>query len=97
MSTLTIEVALAERLQKLAEEEHRSVEALLEAMLEKYLQPLTDEELDARLRTIDGFIHPTPATEPPPLTEEESEELAKRIGASGPLSTQIIEERKQGW
>lgn len=97
MSTLHIESPLADRIRAVAEREQRSIEAVLDAMLEKYAQP-TDEEIDARLRLLSGIVPPSDELLQSPLTDEEDQALADLIGVSGqPLSQLIIEQRKQGY
>jgi hypothetical protein len=97
MAALVIESPLSERIRAIAEHERRPIEAVLEAMIEKYTSSLTDREINARLRAVGGFILPADEPAEPPISEEELDKIARRVGAAGPLSTLIIEERKQGW
>ncbi|MBZ0309358.1 MAG: hypothetical protein K8I82_25055 [Anaerolineae bacterium] len=97
MAGLLIESPLAERLRAMAEQEHRSVESLLEDMVERYGGSLTVKEINARLRDLPGITVPPDDPDDPPITEEELETIAQRAGEAGSLSALIIDERKQGW
>ncbi len=97
MAGLLIESPLAERLRALAEQEQRSVESLIEDMVERYAGALTVKEINARLRGLPEIIVPPDVPDEPPIDEEELEAIAQRAGKAGSLSALIIEERKQGW
>jgi hypothetical protein len=97
MSALIIEAPLAERIRAIAEREQRPVEAVLETMVEKYASELSHDEIITRLKETGGFIFPSSEPAKPPLTDQERQELADRLGAAGSLSSIIIEERKQGY
>jgi hypothetical protein len=95
MAALVIEPPLAEQIRAIAENEHRPIEAVLSDMLETYTAQQMD--IKTRLKAAGGFILPSDEPAKPPMTEEELRALAERIGAAGPLSTLVIEERKQGY
>ncbi len=91
MVTLIVPEAIAEQIITIAEREHHSVEAILAAMVAKYNESLSHEEIEARLRTMEGLTPPIDDGSEPPMTDEEAQELADLIGR--PLSEIIIEER----
>jgi hypothetical protein len=97
MAGLLIESPIAERIRSLAEQEQRPIEAVLEAMLERYITPLSIQEINARLRSLHGITVPPDEAGEAPISEVELDEIAHRAGAAGSLSDLIIEERKQGW
>jgi hypothetical protein len=97
LASLIIESPLAEQLRSIAAQEQRSVEAVIQAMVEKYTIAPTDEELNIKLRSLPGISVPPDEPGIPPLTEAELHEIAQRAGAQGSLSELIISERKQGW
>lgn len=66
-------------------------------MVERYGTPLSDEEIDARLRAAGMIVPEYKEDNEPPISEEELIETADRIGAQGSLSALITEERKKGW
>jgi len=95
MSNLIIQSPLADRLRELASREKRAVEDLLADLLALY-QPAPYDEVDTRLVELGIIAAPSIEKIPPPMSEQESLELADRIGRAGPLSPLIIEERQKG-
>jgi hypothetical protein len=100
MLHLTLEVpdALAQHLARLAEEQEKSVEQIALEQLASAVGISTDslEERYQRFFRESGLFveaaeeHERPS---PPLSEEQLRELAAKLGAAGPLSEVIIEER----
>lgn len=99
MVDMIVPPALAEKIRQIAAREQRPVEDVLNKMVEQYApQPEpSPAELFDYLRQMPGIIAPPENPAPPPFSEEELAEIAKKAGASGPLSADIIEQRKQGW
>ncbi len=93
MAGLLIESPLAERLRALAEQEQRSVESLLEEMVEQYNSSLSLKEIYNRLRKLGdaGITLPEDDT----FIEDEAPAPAQMESISG--AQMVIEERKQGW
>lgn len=71
MTSLIIQSPLAERIQKIAEQEQRPIEAVLESMIERDDTPLSDEEIDARLRAAGIIVPENEDDDEPPISEEE--------------------------
>jgi hypothetical protein len=100
MLHLTLEVpdALAQRLARLAAEQKKSVEQVALEQLASVLDS-TAESLEERYQRFfreSGLFVEAPAEHErlePPLSDEHLKELASKLGAAGPLSEVIIEER----
>jgi hypothetical protein len=96
--TLDIPEAIAEKLERLAGEQQESVEQVAVERLAVALEP-SDENLAERyerfFRESGLFYQPTEEEKRryQPLSEEELEVLARKLGEAGPLSEVIIEER----
>ena len=102
MTDLIITGAVAERVRKLAEQEKRSIEDVINTALDQtYVDPNlkepTQQQIYAHLRRMPGIHAPSENPPPPPFSDEEMAEIAKRAGANGSISAEVIEERKQGW
>lgn len=97
MAMLPISETLAEQIRAIAARENRTVEELLTALVARYYLPPGWDEVDAYLIATGVIAPPSPVPLEPPLTEEEAQALADRIGAAGPLSKDIIEERQEGY
>jgi len=100
MQHLTIEVpdVLAQQLARLAAEQKKSVEQVALEQLASVLGSAA-ESLEGRYERFfreSGLFVEAPAEHErpsPPLSEEQLDELAAKLGAAGPLSEVIIEER----
>jgi Ribbon-helix-helix protein, copG family len=101
MATINISDSLADEIRQLAEGENQSIEDLLKGALENYkLKASLPPGWDAVTLYMAAMgIIEAPPTEIPeaPMTPEEDQALADRIGAAGPLSKDIIAERQEGW
>jgi len=100
MLQLTIEIpeALAQRLAWLATEQKKSVEQVALERLASLLEPPAEtlKEKYDRFFKESGLFVETPEEEKKryqPVSEERLKELAAKLGAAGPLSEVIIEER----
>jgi hypothetical protein len=100
MLQLTIEIpeTLAQRLAWLAAENKKSVEQVVLERLASLLEPPaeTRKEQYDRFFKESGLFVETPEEEKrryQPVSEERLKELAAKLGAAGPLSEVIIEER----
>jgi hypothetical protein len=100
MLHLTLEVpdALAQHLARLAEEQEKSIEQVVLEQLASAVGT-SSENLEERyqrfFRESGLFVEPSEEHErpSPALSEEQLKELAAKLGAAGPLSEVIIEER----
>lgn len=96
--SLEIPETIAAKLERIAGEEQKSVEQVAVERLVTALEP-SEESLAERyerfFRESGLFYQPTEEEKRryQPLSEERRQELADKIGAAGPLSEVIIEER----
>jgi len=102
MRQLTIEIpdVLAQRLAWLAAEQKKSVEQVALERLASLLEPPTEnlQEQYERFFKESGLFIEVPEEEKrryQPVSEERLRELAAKLGAAGPLSEVIIEERER--
>jgi hypothetical protein len=100
MLQLTLEVPdnLAQRLERLAEEQQKSVAQVVLEQLESSVTPSAAslKERYERFVKESGLFVDVPEEEKQriqPISEERLRELADKLGAAGPLSEVIIEER----
>jgi hypothetical protein len=100
MLHLTLEVpdSLAQQLARLAAEQKKSVEQVALEQLTSVIESAAEtlEEPYERFFRESGLFVEAPAEHErpdPPLSEEHLKELAAKLGAAGPLSEVIIEER----
>jgi hypothetical protein len=100
MAALLIDSPLAERIRSIAEQEHRPVEAVLEAMVAQYNPSLMVKEIYARLENERdrGIALPPGDDADDFLSEDEETALIQRAGSGDKSGAQmVIDERKQGW
>lgn len=98
MNDLIVPAPLAKRIYAIAEEENRPIETVLAAMVENYIHLSDDDELAVQIMLNAGIKQPLGEASEPPLTEQEEDEVAERVGKSGrPLSEIVIEERQEGY
>lgn len=99
MSALVIESQLAARIRALAEREGRTVESILETILEQYHPNPTIEEINAHLRVANlGMTPPSGLYTGISLTKAEEDALLQRTSGGDISDAQmVIDERKQGW
>src|SRR5262245_47965313 len=97
MTDLMIAPPIADQLRAIADQENRSIEAVLSTLLAQYAPaPPLDAAIKMRLAE-NGITLPSPDADiEPPLTEQEAQALADRIGAMGSLSELVIQERREG-
>jgi hypothetical protein len=95
MADVVISPPLADQLRAIAKRQNRPVEDFLADILARYQAPAFDE-IDARLAEMGVIAPPSSEDATPPLSEDEALALADRIGRAGPLSTLVIEERREG-
>ncbi len=101
MTQLTIEIpeVLAQRLARLASEQHKSVEQVAVEQLESLLAPPATENLEEKYAQFfqqSGLFVERLAEEQQryqAVSEERLKELAAKLGAAGPLSEVIVAER----
>lgn len=103
MQQLTIEIpeALAQRLARLAVEQQKSVEQVALEQLAFLLESPAESHAEQYERFFkeSGLFVEVPEEEKrryQPVSEERLKELAAKLGAAGPLSEVIIEERGRG-
>ena len=98
MITIALPDKLADQLLAIAHREKRPVEAVIATMVEKYLVPTPEDDLEAHLVALGILTLPTDELLESPMTEEEAWELAERLGSIGrPLSEIILEERRESY
>jgi hypothetical protein len=102
MTQLTLEIpdALAQHLAWLASEQKKSIEQVAVEQLESLLAPAMEnlEERYKRFFQQSGLFVERLAEEKQPaqtISETQLKELAAKLGAAGPLSEVIVEERGQ--
>jgi hypothetical protein len=96
MTPLLISDTLAIRIETIAQQEDRPIEAVLTDMVNTYQPLTTPDDIEAYL-VAKGVIAPmSKELVEPPLSEAEAQALADRVGAMGSLSDLIIEERRTG-
>jgi hypothetical protein len=102
MPQLTVDVSeeLAERLSRAAAEQNKSVEQLIVEQLAAVPEPIGDDlsERYGRFVKESGLFIEVPEAEKRkylPVSEERLRELAAEFGKLGPLSEEIIAERKR--
>jgi len=103
MTQLTIEIpeALAQRLARLASEQHKSIEQVAVEQLESLLAPPAQENLEEKYAQFfqqSGLFVERLAEEKAryqAVSEARLKELAAKLGAAGPLSEVIVAERGQ--
>jgi hypothetical protein len=98
MTQLTLELpdSVAERLTRLAAEEKKSIEQVALELLAEERPAETPEARYQRLLDETGLFVKIPEEEKRryhPVSEARLKELADKLGAAGPLSEVIIEER----
>jgi hypothetical protein len=101
MAQLVLEIseALAEQLERMAAEQQKSAEQFAVERLESAVAPaaMTLEERYERFFKESGLFVQVPEEVKrryKPVSEEHRRELAAKLGAAGPLSELIIQERK---
>jgi hypothetical protein len=100
MAQLVLEISdkLAEQLERLAAEQQKTPQQLALERLESAMAPpaMTLEERYERFFEESGLFVQVPEEvkqQYQPMSEEELQKLAAKLGAAGPLSDVIIEER----
>ena len=101
MAQLILEIsdALAEQLERMAAEQQKTAQQLAVEQLESAVAPagMTLEERYERFFKESGLFVQVPEEVKrryKPMSEEELQKLAAKLGEAGPLSELIIEERK---
>ena len=82
MVTVQLDDKIARRLREIAEKEHRSVDEVLSALLDRYVEPITPAERAERLIAISGMLDDPVTDLSSTVRETMKEYYQKRYGDS---------------